>query len=309
MEEKPTVKVTVFTPTYNREKHIPNLYRSLCAQTDFSFEWVVVDQGQDGTEALIRRYQREAPFPVVYHRLIGERGISRAFNASLDLSSGYLHLKVDDDDMLTPDAIESVIRMEETLVDKERYAGVSGLKAYTNGQAIGSEWTLPDDWIDCTNLERYKYGLLSDKAEAYYLDVLKQYGPMAAVPGEYYTWEAVLWDRIAHAGKLIRWFNKKIYLAEYLPGGATDTYAEAQLNNFRTYTIYVSDRMTYKEVPFLMRFKLCCRYFELLRKKGLPFSAVRDSFRQSMPIAAAAYLASFFTRFIPQKPLHVEVKK
>ena len=37
--------ITVFTPTYNRRYLIDRLYKSLCSQTDKSFEWIVVDDG------------------------------------------------------------------------------------------------------------------------------------------------------------------------------------------------------------------------------------------------------------------------
>ena len=36
--------ITIFTPTYNRGYILPQLYNSLCKQTNNNFEWVVVDQ-------------------------------------------------------------------------------------------------------------------------------------------------------------------------------------------------------------------------------------------------------------------------
>ena len=298
MTDRTNVKVTVFTPTYNRERYIGRLYASLREQTCPDFEWLVVDQGEDGTEALVKGFRDEAPFPVIYHRLTGERGIGRAMNAMMDIARGTLVMKVDDDDILTPDAISTVLEMEGTLREKECYAGVSGLRMYPDGKAIGGEWPHEADWIDCTNLERDRYGLERDKAEAYYLEVFRAFGPIRTVPGEYYTWEGQLYDRIAHAGKLIRWFNRKIYITEYLPGGATDTGEAAKLSNLHTYTLLISERMTYRELPFLARFKTCCRYFELVRRKGWRFSAVKDAFKKSLPLAYMAYLASSLTRLI-----------
>ena len=50
MEESKTI-VTVVTPTYNREKEIVNLYKSLCLQTNQNFLWMVIDDGStDNTE-------------------------------------------------------------------------------------------------------------------------------------------------------------------------------------------------------------------------------------------------------------------
>lgn len=293
--------VTIFTPTYNREKYITNLYQSLCKQTVLPFEWIIVDQGSDKTEMLINQFLNEAPFPIVYKRLDHDRGISRAFNLMLNIAGGTLVMKVDDDDTLTANAIEAIIEMESTITEKTGYAGVSGLKQHSDGRIIGQEWKHKVNWIDCTNLERSQYSLTGDKAEAYYLNILREYGPMPTVPGEFFTWEAVLWDRIAHAGKKIRWFNRKICYAEYLPGGATHTRVEARKNNFFTYSIFVSERMNYKEIPFLSRLKLCCRYFELLREKSLPYSKVKPYFNDCPRIAFLGYWGSIFTKYIPQK--------
>ena len=289
------IRVTVFTPTYNRARHIPNLYASLRAQDCRAFEWVVVDQGNDETEALVAGYRQEADFPVVYHRLVGERGIARALNAAIGLARGALFMKVDDDDRLTPDAVRTVLDMERTIAGKAGYAGVSGLRVYPDGTVIGGEWRHEADWIDCTNLERGKYGLNGDKAEVYYLSVLKQYGPIPTVPGEYYTWESLLWDRIAHAGLPIRWFNRRFYVTEYLPGGATASRGDAKLNNFMTWTLVVADQLTFNEIPLRRRVKISCRYFELLRRKKLPFRAVSGHFLRSMPLALLGYMGSAVT--------------
>lgn len=260
-----------------------------------------MDQGNDQTENFVSGLAYNAPFPVIYRRLDGERGISRAFNLMLGIANGNLVMKVDDDDTLTSDAIVSIIEIESTILNKMDYAGVGGLRFYPDGRVIGGEWKHNSYWIDCTNLERYKYGLNGDKAEAYYLSVLQEYGPMPTVSGESYTWEGILWDRIAHAGKIIRWFNKRIYCTEYLSGGATDTRISAREDNFYTYSLFVAERMKYNEIPFMSRLKLCCRYFELLRKKNISFDQVRHYFNDNIWIAYLGFYGSIVTKYIPQR--------
>ena len=274
------IKVTVFTPTYNRGDLITNSFQSLLSQTCKDFEWIIIDDGQDNTDILAEKYKESSDFPIKYYRNSNSnnRGIGRAFNQMLDEAKGLV-LKLDDDDTLTPNAIEEIIKYEKTIDKKVNYAGVGGLRQYSDGRAIGNEWMHDSEWFDCTNLERSKYGLNGDKAEAYYLSILKEYGPMPTVTGENYTWEGILWDRIAHAGKKIRWFNKKIYTTEYLPGGATDTRLIGRENSFFTYTIYVSEHLGYSEVPLISRMKLSCRYFELLNKKNIPFNRVKKYFK------------------------------
>ncbi len=297
------IRVTVFTPTYNRDKYITNLYKSLSGQTVFPCEWIIVDQGNDKTRELVEQFKNDSAFPIIYKRLDDERGIGRALNLMIEIAHGDLVMKVDDDDTLTPDAIESVLEMESTIEDKKKYAGVGGLRQFPDGRVIGGEWSHDTKWFDCTNLEREKNGLNGDKAEAYYLDILKKFGPMPTIPGEYYTWEGVLWDRIAHAGRKIRWFNKKIYCTQYLPGGATDTRVEAKKNNFYTYTVMVSERMSYSEIPFSSRLKQCCRYFELAREKSIPYRKIKHYFVKCRSIALLGYIGSMVTKHIPQNNL------
>ena len=75
-------------------------------------------------------------------------------------------------------------------------------------------------FIDISNLERANYGLSADMAEIYKTAVLKQY-PFPVWPGETFTPEAVIWNRIALDGYLIRWHKDIIYLCEYLEDGLT----------------------------------------------------------------------------------------
>ena len=53
-------EITVFTPTYNREKTLVRLYDSLCRQTYKNFKWLLVDDGSiDNTEQLVIEWKRE----------------------------------------------------------------------------------------------------------------------------------------------------------------------------------------------------------------------------------------------------------
>ncbi|MHC5865476.1 glycosyltransferase family 2 protein, partial [Streptococcus pyogenes] len=39
------MKISIITATYNREKLLSRLYKSLCEQTCKDFEWIVIDDG------------------------------------------------------------------------------------------------------------------------------------------------------------------------------------------------------------------------------------------------------------------------
>ena len=60
------VLLTVFTPTYNRAHTLPEVYRSLKAQTSKNFLWLIVDDGSaDRTAALVSAWmQTEKAFAI-----------------------------------------------------------------------------------------------------------------------------------------------------------------------------------------------------------------------------------------------------
>ena len=60
-------QLTVFTPTYNRKHLLPRLYESLKNQTDQNFIWLVIDDGStDGTEELIKQWQKDRIIEILY---------------------------------------------------------------------------------------------------------------------------------------------------------------------------------------------------------------------------------------------------
>ena len=59
--------LTILTPTYNRNLLLQQLYDSLCRQTDFNFQWLVIDDGStDGTDKFFQNIQTNS-FPIEYH--------------------------------------------------------------------------------------------------------------------------------------------------------------------------------------------------------------------------------------------------
>ena len=65
------IKITVFTPAYNRGYIIGNLYNSLKKQTYRDFEWIVIDDGStDNTESLFEQFiTEENDFTIIYKKI------------------------------------------------------------------------------------------------------------------------------------------------------------------------------------------------------------------------------------------------
>lgn len=211
--------VTVFTPTYNRAYTLTRLYESLKRQTVQSFEWIIVDDGSmDETANLIFPWiESEANFEIIYIR-VKNGGKHRAINKATELARGKLFLMVDSDDYLKDDAVETIIRWEESIQNLSGYAGVAGNKGTSETDLIGQ--TFEGEYLDATSLEREKYHIDGDKVEVFYTDVLKQY-KFPEIEGETFMTESVVWFHIAHDGLKLRWFNDIIYIANYLEDGLT----------------------------------------------------------------------------------------
>jgi glycosyltransferase involved in cell wall biosynthesis len=96
------VQLSVLTATWNAETHISRLIRSLEAQTDRDFEWVVADGGStDKTIALLRDAQG------LNLRLTVQEdfGIYDALNRAVHESRGDYYIVLGSDDVLLPNAI------------------------------------------------------------------------------------------------------------------------------------------------------------------------------------------------------------
>ena len=212
-------RITVFTPTYNRERTLYTLYISLCAQTFSGFEWLIVDDGSvDNTEELVERFASESKIAIRYVKR-ENGGKHRAINQGVREAQGELFFIVDSDDFLVDNALERVWFHFCCVRNDSRFAGVSGMRMYPNGEKIGGEedWTIIDAFP--SDVQR-KYNLRGDRAEVWRTDVLRQF-PFPEFEGETFCGEALVWHRIGRAGYKLRFFYEKIYVGEYLSDGLT----------------------------------------------------------------------------------------
>lgn len=220
--------ITIFTPTYNRRQLIDNLYQSLLAQSNKSFEWLVVDDGStdDTEEYFSKLLSKPQPFTIRYIKQ-KNGGKHRAINRGVQSASGELFFIVDSDDSLLPNTIEKINQWVTTLDASHKWCGIAGLRGFNNNKVIGQQPST--DFVDAKNTERRKYNLLGDKAEVYFTEVLKKY-PFPEIPGENFISEEIVWNAIARDGYYLRWFNEIIYICSYLEGGLTKDNSKDERN-------------------------------------------------------------------------------
>ena len=239
-------KITVFTPTYNRAYILENLYRSLQRQTFVDFEWLVVDDGSsDGTEALFRQWMgEENPFPIRYLKQ-ENGGKCRAINRGLENARGELFFTVDSDDYLTDDALEKLNRWEAELPKDQNFCAIAGNLGTAPGETPNSRFEGP--YFDGTAFDRYK-SIDGERALAFYTDIAKRY-PYPDCPGEKFMTEAVTWNRMAHDGYRIRYFNDIIWIYEYREDGLTNAGARLFLENPQGTGIFYREKAKFLHYP------------------------------------------------------------
>ena len=277
------MRITVFTPTYNRGYIIENLYRSLQRQSYMDFEWIVIDDGStDDTEKLFQEFLIEDnEFSIIYHR-IENGGKHRAINRGLKLAKGELFFIVDSDDYLTDDALAVIDQMEKSIPRSERhsFAGVCGQKGYPNQKEVGHSFE--GETLDITMLDRGKYGISGDKSEVFYTEVLREY-PFPEFEGERFITECVVWDRIAFDGLKLRFFNQIIYICDYLPDGLTAHSHELFFQNPKRYGLYLYQSDVFGKVRGVEKWNQYFSYYNQFRHK-LKFSEIAKNLHMNVVV-------------------------
>lgn len=256
--------VTVFTPTYNRGHLLGRLYESLKAQSDRRFEWLIVDDGStDDTADIVAPWLAQKELPVTYIRT-ENGGKHRAINHGISIAHGEIFFIVDSDDWLAPNAIERIFYWENSIAGEKNFAGVAGLKCSATGEMLGQ--TFSEEFLDATSLERKKYKIIGDKSEAFYTEILKKY-PFPEFEGENFLTESVVWERIAHDGYKIRWFNEPIYYCEQGADGLTAQGRGIFARNPKGYALFVQQTMVFYHQTFREQMYSIYYYYMDVKKR------------------------------------------
>lgn len=257
------MKITVFTPTYNRGYIIENLYRSLQKQSYLNFEWLVIDDGfTDNTKELFEIWKKEKnEFSIRYYK-VENGGKHRAINKATDLATGEIFFIVDSDDYLAENALEWIIKYEQSIVNKKLFCGVSGNKGRSKDELWGT--TFNDECVDATYMERSKLGISGDKAEAFYTDILRKYKFME-FEGENFITESTVWNKMAFEGYKIRYFNEIIYICDYLDDGLTKSGERIFANNPQGCACAVKQQIRFYKLKLKERLSQYNAYYNVVK--------------------------------------------
>jgi glycosyltransferase involved in cell wall biosynthesis len=287
-------RFTVLTPTYNRAGTLPRVYASLLAQTSCNLEWVVVDDGsEDETEALVRGWMVEAPFPIRYLRQ-ANAGKPAAVNRGIAEARGFFTLVLDSDDACVPHAIETFERIWAGIpaAERPRYSGVAVLAVTPDGELVGS--TFPGERLDAHPHDvALRHGVRGEKWGFHRTALLRE-ALYPITPGERWMPEALMWNRISRR-YLVRHENVALRVYEPNADGITARIRELMLGNPTGVSTYYGELLTLG-IPLRWRFGAAVRYvryglhvhaspLRLIRGSGAPWTTAI-----ALPLGSASWL-------------------
>ena len=261
------MRLTVFTPTYNRKELLKRAYSSLCRQTVRDFEWVIVDDGSnDDTESLVRQWIKEADFTVRYYYQ-ENGGKMRAHNRGVEYAGGDMFLCLDSDDYLVDDALEQLLNAWDAAVaaspDADKLAGIVAHKGRSSEELLGdSEFPMEGE---TTLYGLYRKGFKGETTLMFRTAVLRDY-PFPEIEGEKYVPEDYIYDKIDRIYRLSV-LKRVITVCEIVSEGYTDSVRKLKISNVQAWYLYYEQR-AYITEPSILKWKYSGFYVIYAKRAG-----------------------------------------
>lgn len=243
-------EITVFTPSYNRAYLLPQLYESLCRQTNNDFEWLIIDDGSsDNTQEIVNEWILEKKIKIQY-AYKDNGGMHTGHNLAYELIETPFNVCIDSDDYMPDDAISLIINELKDL--PSYYAGIIGLDADKEGNIIGT--IIPEHLTRCKLKELYdKHGVSGDKKMVYRTEIMKSVPPYPEYKGEKYVpldYKCILVDQEYD----LKPINKVLCIVEYQIDGSSLNMMKQYRKNPRGFAFSRISSIKYGST-FKVRFK------------------------------------------------------
>ena len=267
-------QLTVFTTTYNRAYLLPQLYNSLCGQSNPNFIWLVVDDGStDNTRELVASWIRDAVLEIryIYQDNQGMHGGHNTAYANIETTWNTC---IDSDDYMPPNAVEIILEHIDGV--GEGYAGFAGLDIDKNGNIIGSEF--PEGLHESNLLDIYnKHHIKGDKKLVYKTAIVRKYPPYPLFKNENFVPLSYLYYLIDQDYKL-KLINKPLVVVEYQTDGSTKNMLRQYRRNPRGFafarksalTIGISLKDDFKNLVHIVSSFLFTKDLTMLRSLRKP---------------------------------------
>ena len=161
-ELKAKLTISLIIPVYNVQEYLTDCLQSVCDQTYPSIEVICVNDGStDGSPEILEKFKSKMGTKL---RIINKKneGLGPARNTGIEASTGYYVYFLDSDDILAPNALQSVYDVISSQVDFVAH----GIKVIAMDEQLEKEVLSNRAWIDSVRKESGVYQLgSSPKAE------------------------------------------------------------------------------------------------------------------------------------------------
>lgn len=227
------MKLTIFTPVYNRADIINNLFNSLIRQSNHDFIWLIVDDGStDKISELVDEYKKSADFEIQYIYQENE-GKHSAHNKAVEICNTELFFCVDSDDFLTDDAVEKIYSVHNKYKN-EKVLGYFFRKKDTKGIVSGNSFSAKSEYIGLREIY-FKYGFSGELAIIFRTELIKNYC-FPVYGKEKFVSEKVLYNQISSIAPMV-FVDEVIYIFEYQPTGYTFNAGSLSVKNPKGYAM------------------------------------------------------------------------
>lgn len=167
------IKVTIFTPTFNRAHVLERCYISILEQDINDIEWLIIDDGStDNTAELVEllKIENKLNIKYIYQNNSGKQA---AWNKAVKNASGEYFIGLDSDDALVAGSINKLLSMSTVFDDKE----IIGVRAIS----VSSETLKPNNsylsnidkkssWFD-----EFRSGIRGERIDFFKTELLQKY--------------------------------------------------------------------------------------------------------------------------------------
>jgi glycosyltransferase involved in cell wall biosynthesis len=265
------MELTILTPTFNRCTNLKLLFKSLLKQTNYNFEWLIIDDGSnDGTKKWVKNdvLNRILPFKVQY-RYKENGGKHTALNFSHEYINGNYLVIVDSDDQLIPEAVNCILNLWREYGGDNKIGGITFQRVYKNGRILDQGAKKRSVTIS-TFANEVNRGMQGDHCETIRSELFKRFS-FPIFTGEIFVGEAAMWYLATKDYKIV-YSPKAIYVCEYLEGGLTKSGRKFRIKNPHG-SLWHAEIMMNKDFKLRIRFKNALLYSCYARFIGSDFKS------------------------------------
>ncbi len=113
-------RVSIMTPVYNRKEELIRAFNSIKNQTYQEFEYIIINDGSTiDIDGIVFDFINSVSFPALYIKK-ENGGVHTARNLGVKYARGEMICSCDSDDELLPNAIETLIKVWDSIDEKEK---------------------------------------------------------------------------------------------------------------------------------------------------------------------------------------------